>query len=57
MCPLFPGNFRLSQCHAICRYLGEEFGLVPDTKEEKALAEQHSITCHDFIAEGWSESI
>ena len=46
------GSFKLTQCHAICRYLGEEFGLSPDTKEEKALAEQLSITCHDYIAEG-----
>lgn len=46
------GNFKLTQCHAICRYLGEEFGLSPDTKEENALAEQLSITCHDYIAEG-----
>lgn len=46
------GNFKLSQCHAICRYLGEEYGLSPDTKEEKALAEQLSITCHDYIGEG-----
>lgn len=46
------GNFKLSQCHAICRYLGEEFGLTADTTEEKALAEQLSISCHDYIAEG-----
>ena len=42
----------MSQCHAICRYLGEEFGLSPDTKEEKARADQLSLTCHDYIAEG-----
>ena len=46
------GDFTLSQCHAICRYLGEEFGLSPDTKEEKARADQLSLTCHDYIAEG-----
>ena len=42
----------MSQSQAICRYLGEKFGLSPDTDQEKALGEQLSLCCHDYITEG-----
>ncbi|XP_062578138.1 glutathione S-transferase P-like [Saccostrea cucullata] len=46
------GNFHLGQTPVICKYLGEQFGLVPKLEEEKLQAEQVNITIHDFVAEG-----
>lgn len=46
------GSLQLSQTPVICRYLGEEFGLYPESLEDKIHAEQISQCCHDFIAEG-----
>lgn len=46
------GDFHLGQTPVICKYLGEKFGLVPKSEEEKWQAEQVNATIHDFVAEG-----
>lgn len=46
------GDFELGQTHVICRYLAEKYGLCPSKEKENARAEEISLTCHDFIAEG-----
>lgn len=46
------GSLQLSQTPAICCYLGKEFGLYPEQKEDRLHAEQISLCCHDYIAEG-----
>lgn len=46
------GDFHLCQTSVICKYLGEEFGLMPKSEEEKWQADQVNATIHDFVAEG-----
>ncbi|KAH3692805.1 hypothetical protein DPMN_194557 [Dreissena polymorpha] len=46
------GDLQISQTSVICKYLGEQFGLVPDSVEDRIHAEQISLSCHDYIAEG-----
>ena len=36
----------------ICRFLGKQFGLVPDSEEDEFRLEQVNATIHDFLAEG-----
>merc|ERR1712232_459636 len=43
------GSFMLSQKAAILEYLGYEFGFVPDSLTERALASQLNISCLDAI--------
>jgi glutathione S-transferase len=46
------GDFVLSQTSSILRYLGGEFGLVPENKIDAAHADVVCQTAMDFIAEG-----
>ena len=52
MCIRLTGDLILSQTPVICRYLGKELGLWPETEEDQWHAEQFNTTIHDFIAEG-----
>mmetsp|Transcript_6318 Transcript_6318/g.10575 ORF Transcript_6318/g.10575 Transcript_6318/m.10575 type:complete len:270 (+) Transcript_6318:55-864(+) len=46
------GNFVLSQTPAIMKFLGQELGLYPTTKEDIAHADSLGAFVTDFIAEG-----
>lgn len=50
------GDFHLCQTSVICKYLGEQFGLMPKSEEEKWQADQVNATIHDFVAEGMSRA-
>ena len=45
-------GFELSQTPAILEYLGEKFGLVPHSLEDKARARQVALSACDFLADG-----
>ena len=45
-------GFELSQTPAILEYLGEKFGLVPHSLEDKARAQQVTLSACDFLADG-----
>ena len=46
------GAFTLAQTPIICRYLGKQFGLFPESDEDQWHGEQINATVHDYIAEG-----
>ena len=48
------GSLQLSQVPVIVSYLGEKFGLCPETEEDRYHAEQISHSCYDYISEGQS---
>ena len=48
------GSFTLAQTPIICRYLGKQFGLFPESEEDQWHGEQVNATVHDFIGEGAS---
>ena len=45
-------GFELSQTPAILEYLGEKFGLVPHSPEDRARANQVVLSACDFLADG-----
>ena len=45
-------GFELSQTPAIMEYLGEKFGLVPHSPEDRARANQVVLSACDFLADG-----
>merc|ERR1711893_115829 len=46
------GDFTLNQTQVICKYLGKQFGLWPETEQDAWHADQINTTIHDYIAEG-----
>ena len=46
------GDFHLCQTSVICKYLAEQFGLMPKSQDDKWRADQVNATIHDFVAEG-----
>ncbi|KAL4222029.1 hypothetical protein ACF0H5_018073 [Mactra antiquata] len=51
------GDLQISQTPVICKYLGQQYGLYPDTVEDQLHAEQINQCCHDFIAEDFCMEI
>lgn len=46
------GDFELGQTGTICRYLGKQFGLFPDTEADQFRADQLCTTVLDYISDG-----
>ena len=50
------GDFSLSQTQVICKYLGKQFGMYPETEPDIWHADQLNATIHDYIGEGKLQS-
>ncbi|KAL5006889.1 hypothetical protein ScPMuIL_015695 [Solemya velum] len=46
------GDFQICQTGTICKYLGKEFGMYPETEEDVWHADMLTSCIHDYIGEG-----
>ena len=49
---LFPGELTLGQTHVICKYVGKQLGLYPESEVDELHAEQVHLSIHDCLTEG-----
>lgn len=53
-CHIFTGELMISQVPVICRYLGQEFRIMPENLVDQLHAEEILYSCHQCLMEGRS---